>query len=155
MSLIYRLLICAVVAIPLSGLYFGSFGHTTAAGGLGFSLDPITIGAFFATAFICVLLTGINTAGNSTAASGNKQAGNNSNKKTTKKSNNGDREQGSVKWFNGRKGFGFITRENDEEVFVHFRSVQKNGKRLAPGMAVEFVVTEGNKGPEAVDVEVI
>ena len=62
---------------------------------------------------------------------------------------------GTVKFFNQSKGFGFITRENGEEIFVHFRSMQKNSKRLSPGLDVEFAVVDGEKGPEASDVVVM
>jgi CspA family cold shock protein len=62
-------------------------------------------------------------------------------------------ERGTVKWFNAAKGFGFITRENGEDVFVHFRSIQGKGHRsLGEGQAVIFSVTEGDKGLQAVDV---
>jgi len=65
----------------------------------------------------------------------------------------GNQEHGTVKWFNSAKGFGFITRENGEDVFVHFRSIQGNGHRsLGEGQAVIFTVTEGEKGLQAVDV---
>ena len=62
-------------------------------------------------------------------------------------------ERGTVKWFNAAKGFGFITRENGEDVFVHFRSIQGKGHRsLGEGQAVIFSVAEGDKGLQAVDV---
>jgi len=62
-------------------------------------------------------------------------------------------ERGTVKWFNAAKGFGFITRENGEDVFVHFRSIQGKGHRsLGEGQTVIFSVTEGEKGLQAVDV---
>jgi cold shock protein len=65
----------------------------------------------------------------------------------------GDQERGTVKWFNAAKGFGFITRENGEDVFVHFRSIQGKGHRsLGEGQTVIFSVTEGDKGLQAVDV---
>ena len=65
----------------------------------------------------------------------------------------GDQERGTVKWFNAAKGFGFITRENGDDVFVHFRSIQGKGHRsLGEGQAVIFSVTEGDKGLQAVDV---
>jgi len=65
----------------------------------------------------------------------------------------GDQERGTVKWFNAAKGFGFITRENGEDVFVHFRSIQGKGHRsLGEGQAVIFSVSEGDKGLQAVDV---
>ena len=63
------------------------------------------------------------------------------------------REKGTVKWFNAAKGFGFITRENGEDIFVHFRSIQGKGHRsLGEGQTVIFAVTEGDKGLQAVDV---
>lgn len=66
----------------------------------------------------------------------------------------GDQERGTVKWFNAAKGFGFITRENGEDVFVHFRSIQGKGHRsLGEGQAVIFSVAEGDKGLQAVDVQ--
>ncbi len=65
-----------------------------------------------------------------------------------------DREQGTVKWFNVSKGFGFIVREDGEEIFVHFRSIKGSGRRaLKDGQAVCFVVRESDKGPQAEDVE--
>lgn len=65
----------------------------------------------------------------------------------------GNQERGTVKWFNAAKGFGFITRDNGEDVFVHFRSIQGKGHRsLGEGQAVIFSVTEGDKGLQAVDV---
>lgn len=65
-----------------------------------------------------------------------------------------DRVSGTVKWFNNAKGFGFITRpEGDDDVFVHFRSIQGEGYRtLNEGQAVEFTLIEGPKGLQAEDV---
>jgi len=64
-----------------------------------------------------------------------------------------EREQGTVKWFNDDKGFGFIQRQSGPDVFVHFRSIRGDGHRsLAEGQAVEFNVTQGQKGPQAEDV---
>jgi CspA family cold shock protein len=61
-----------------------------------------------------------------------------------------DREMGTVKWFNDAKGFGFISRENGEDVFVHFRSIQTQGfKSLQEGQRVSFTVTKGQKGLQA------
>ena len=65
-----------------------------------------------------------------------------------------DREQGTVKWFNVSKGFGFIVREDGEEIFVHFRSIKGAGRRaLKDGQTVSFVVRDSDKGPQAEDVE--
>ncbi|MCK5881163.1 MAG: cold shock domain-containing protein [Sinobacterium sp.] len=67
-----------------------------------------------------------------------------------------DREVGSVKWFNVSKGFGFITRENDEDIFVHYRSIRGQGRRrLFEGQDVEFAVIDSDKGLQADDVEVL
>ncbi|MEW9797064.1 transcription antiterminator/RNA stability regulator CspE [Alteromonas sp. CYL-A6] len=64
---------------------------------------------------------------------------------------------GTVKWFDEAKGFGFITQENGgKDVFVHFRAIKSDGFRtLTEGQNVKFVVEQGNKGPQAADVEVI
>ena len=63
------------------------------------------------------------------------------------------REKGTVKWFNAAKGFGFIQRENGEDVFVHFSAIQSQGYRsLDEGASVEFEVTKGPKGLQAADV---
>jgi CspA family cold shock protein len=64
-----------------------------------------------------------------------------------------NREKGKVKWFNISKGYGFVTRENGEDIFVHFRSIRGRGRRsLFEGQEVEFIVTEGEKGQQAEDV---
>jgi len=64
-----------------------------------------------------------------------------------------ERETGTVKWFNSRKGFGFIEREGADDVFVHYSTIQGDGfKNLEEGQKVEFSVTEGDKGPQAENV---
>ena len=61
--------------------------------------------------------------------------------------------QGKVKWFNERKGFGFIEAENGTDVFVHFSAIQTSGfKTLQEGQRVSFEVQNGPKGPSAADV---
>ena len=63
--------------------------------------------------------------------------------------------EGTVKWFNDSKGFGFITRDNGDDIFVHFRSIRGDGHRvLRDGQRVEFVISEGEKGLQAEDVAV-
>ena len=63
-------------------------------------------------------------------------------------------EQGTVKWFNRTKGFGFIERPDDEDVFVHFNSIVGEGfKSLEEGDEVEFTVQQGPKGLQATDVK--
>jgi len=60
---------------------------------------------------------------------------------------------GTVKWFNGSKGYGFIAREGGEDVFVHFSSIQSDGYRnLTEGQKVEFSIENGAKGLQAVNV---
>lgn len=67
--------------------------------------------------------------------------------------NDGVKETGSVKWFSASKGFGFITRDNGDDIFVHFRSIMGKGHRvLREGQRVEYIVTEGTKGLQAEDV---
>ncbi|GGY45011.1 hypothetical protein GCM10011297_17520 [Bacterioplanes sanyensis] len=66
------------------------------------------------------------------------------------------RERGVVKWFNVKKGFGFITWDEGEDVFVHFRSIRGQGHRsLTEGQRVKFAVVRGQKGPQAEDVSAI
>ena len=65
-------------------------------------------------------------------------------------------EKGTVKWFNGAKGYGFIKRESGEDVFVHFKAITGNGfKSLNEGDKVEFEVENGPKGLQAVNVSVL
>ena len=65
-----------------------------------------------------------------------------------------DRENGTVKWFNDAKGFGFISRQNGEDVFVHFRAIETQGfKSLKEGQAVTFEVVQGQKGLQADKVQ--
>jgi len=68
------------------------------------------------------------------------------------------RERGTVKWFNVSKGYGFITRDAGGDVFVHFRSIRGQGRgrrSLNEGQLVEFVLSEGEKGPQAEEVSVL
>jgi CspA family cold shock protein len=67
-----------------------------------------------------------------------------------------ERETGTVKWFNGSKGYGFIEREGGPDVFVHFSGIRGEGFRnLEEGQKVEFTVEQGQKGLQASDVVVI
>ena len=63
------------------------------------------------------------------------------------------REVGTVKWFHNGKGYGFITREGGEDVFVHYSEIQTDGfRKLAEGQKVEFTIAEGDKGLQAREV---
>ncbi|MDJ1109767.1 cold shock protein CspA [Macrococcus caseolyticus] len=62
-------------------------------------------------------------------------------------------KQGTVKWFNAEKGFGFIEIDGENDVFVHFSAINQEGyKSLEEGQAVEFEVVEGDRGPQAANV---
>ncbi len=61
--------------------------------------------------------------------------------------------RGQVKWFNAEKGFGFIEREDGDDVFVHFSAIQEEGfKTLDDGQEVEFEIVDGDRGPQAANV---
>ena len=67
-----------------------------------------------------------------------------------------DRIQGTVKWFNGEKGFGFISQENGPDVFAHYSEIQDTGFRsLNEGDRVEFAVTQGKKGLQASTIKLV
>ncbi len=67
-----------------------------------------------------------------------------------------EREQGTVKWFNAEKGYGFIARAQGDDVFVHYSEIRSSGFRsLDEGQKVEFTVTQGQKGPQAQDVDIV
>ncbi len=67
-----------------------------------------------------------------------------------------DRVQGTVKWFNNTKGFGFIEREGGDDVFVHYSSVENEGyKTLKEGQKVEFSIGDSEKGPQAQSVKIL
>ncbi len=67
-----------------------------------------------------------------------------------------EKEQGTVKWFNGSKGYGFIEREDGDDVFVHYSAILGDGFRnLDEGQRVEFIVEQGPKGPQAASVTIV
>jgi CspA family cold shock protein len=66
-----------------------------------------------------------------------------------------EKVSGTVKWFDAKKGYGFITREGEKDVFVHYSAIQGDGyRKLEDGQAVEFTIVEGRKGLEASDLTV-
>jgi CspA family cold shock protein len=73
-----------------------------------------------------------------------------------KEANMSERINGTVKWFNGTKGYGFLARDGGEDVFVHFSAIQGEGfKNLQEGQKVEFTVEQGPKGLQAANVVVV
>ncbi len=67
-----------------------------------------------------------------------------------------ERTVGTVKWFNAGKGYGFISRENGPDVFVHYSAIKAEGFRnLEEGQKVEFDIEQGNKGPQAANVSIL
>jgi CspA family cold shock protein len=64
--------------------------------------------------------------------------------------------KGRVKWFNNKKGYGFIERDDGDDVFVHYTAIQEDGfKTLAEGQEVEFEIVQGPKGPQASKVSLV
>ncbi len=67
-----------------------------------------------------------------------------------------ERKEGTVKWFNNSKGYGFIQQQDGEDLFVHFKSIVADGfKTLEEGQKVEFEIGEGQKGPQALEVKLV
>ncbi len=109
------------------------------------------------TTLLVALLTSVIAVFVSRRTAGNKKKSksNVSNAKTLTNSKK-PRETGTVKWFSTSKGFGFITRANGEDIFVHFRSILGEGARvLREGMRVEYIVLDGDKGLQAEEVLVL
>jgi len=154
MSVIGKLIISLVVAAIASTLL--GMIHGTATSSL------ILFAAFSAATIATALLTSIKinvpNSDQSSAKAPTPKPARPTSKKPAKKeapsANSADREEGEVKWFNVTKGFGFITRDNGEEIFVHFRSIRGEGRRsLRDGQRVSYVVSDSDKGPQAEDVE--
>jgi CspA family cold shock protein len=137
MSLIAKLLLSLVIAILASTLT-----NLVLTGGV-FD-EPQLLLAFFVATTATALIVGAKQA--STAPSSNQ---------VTQKppARDASRDHGTVKWFNVSKGFGFIVKDDGEEIFVHFRSIRGDGRRsLRDGQSVSFIVAESDKGPQAEDV---
>lgn len=129
--------------------------------GISTQLPPFNgFTAFLFNAFLALLIMqiiqGIKTDSMTSTLSNLAPAKKGSPQVATSNSSDPDREKGHVKWFDSSKGYGFITREMGEDIFVHFRSIKGNGYRsLREGQPVEFIVTQGSKGPQAEDIHVV
>ncbi len=143
-----RIVIAVVIGVVVSGFYFGSTGSKM------YVLDLTTTLSFVLATVITALLSGL--PGRITKAASSVASGSSSSSSSSAASVTGDREEGTVKWFNVSKGFGFITRENGEDIFVHYRSIRGEGRRrLFDGQAVEFSVIDSDKGLQADDIEIL
>lgn len=122
MSIIKNLAIAIVL-----GLIGYEINYFLLGNGSQLSLNTATLGQLVV--FTAVALSGIYASGGSDA---------------------GDRELGTVKWFNTRKGYGFITRDQGEDIFVHFRNIEGSGRKsINEGERVSFIVISSDKGPQA------
>ncbi len=148
--MLIRLAIAVVVAVVVSGFYHG---NQTPEGGV-YILDLTTMLSFAFATIITVLLGHFSPS----AASDDsfEQEDSYIPPSKNKKVLSAEREEGTVKWFNVSKGFGFINRPNGEEVFVHYRSIRGHGRRrLFEDQVVSFIIIDSDKGPQADDVEII
>jgi CspA family cold shock protein len=153
MSLFGKLVISLIVAAIASAItaYAGSHVAT------------ITLFAAFAAATVATTLVTTSLGSMNTPASNSKttpakkvSSSKKTQKNSPKKASGGKREEGLVKWFNVSKGFGFISRESGEEIFVHFRSIRGEGRRsLRDGQKVSFVVADSDKGLQAEEVDAL
>ena len=136
MSLITKLIISLVIAVIASTL------TTLVISGQLF--EPQMLGAFFVATTATALLVRDNVTHSGSDSDNANQP---------QSTSDASRDRGTVKWFNVSKGFGFITKDDGEEIFVHFRSIRGEGRRgLRDGQTVSFVVTDSDKGPQAEDV---
>lgn len=165
---ILRLVIAIVVAVVASGLFAG---YLNPAESTPYVFDLRYVVAFLVATISTALVSGCigSSCASQPDAARNSHGGSHS---SSGKANDkpasrpaaskpdaapaGPREQGTVKWFNVSKGFGFITRENGEDIFVHYRNIRGEGRRrLFDGQLVEFCVTTGDKGLQADDIEIL
>lgn len=116
--------------------------------------DPILLGCFALATVATTIAVSLLPAGSPTATGTRKAAASGTRKKAA--SSKAGREQGTVKWFNTSKGFGFITTDAGTEIFVHFRAIRGEGRRsLREGDRVAFNTADSDKGPQAEDVELL
>jgi CspA family cold shock protein len=151
MSLIVNIVISVAVAAAATAITTWYSGDTHAALLLFIAFSAATI----ATAALVTLAGGSKTAPTKQGKKKSPRAQKSTGKPASRApGGEGPREEGQVKWFNVSKGFGFITKDDGEEIFVHFRSIRGEGRRgLKDGQRVSFIVADSDKGPQAEDVE--
>ena len=144
MSLIVKLIVSLVIATIAFTLTSLLVTGSVQLDGDGFGFKML-LGFFIATTVTALVVRDPAGTGSSTGSS---------HAQAQSASSEDDREWGQVKWFNVSKGFGFIVKDDGEEIFVHFRSIRGEGRRaLKDGQRVSFVVAQSDKGPQAEDVE--
>ncbi|MFT6288353.1 MAG: CspA family cold shock protein [Alcanivorax sp.] len=150
-KLVTSLIVAAVASTITTKLMDGQLADLT----LHIAFAAATIATALLTSLTRSTAVSRNRSASSNSSSGSKSKSKSSaNPARTEKSGDADREEGEVKWFNVSKGFGFITKDDGEEIFVHFRSIRGDGRRsLKDGQRVSFHVADSDKGPQAEDVE--
>ena len=141
MSTLYRIILSAILAaIAAAAIPFISNPDSNAI------INPVSFVMIFIATALGAFISPIIKPSVSTPSS----------KSSDKSSGRKGREIGTVKWFNVSKGYGFVTRASGEEIFVHFRSISGNGRKvLREGQKIEFSVVDGDKGPQAEDVDIV
>jgi len=134
------IIISTVIALIAAGLFSGLATGYASSGDIAFHLNIPAAIACFLTALIAMI--SMLLLSRDRAPTGSRAV----------ESQTGE-QQGTVKWFNPKKGFGFIVCSNGEEVFVHYRNIEGSGRKiLKEGEPVTFVIIEGPKGPQAENV---
>ena len=152
-----RFITAPVIALLVSGFYFGHI-----MGGEIFQFDALTFLCFLlatllaALASLCCPPKNCNKKKASPAKTTAHSSPLTDDSTSSIENEEFEREEGTVKWFNVSKGFGFITRGNGEDIFVHYRSIRGQGRRrLFDGQTVTFTVIDNGKGLQADDVDVL
>ena len=139
MPFVVQLVLAIIIAIATAAIFNLQQGEAI--------FQPATAIAFSVATLITLFISRL---GSGSAKPGAKKPA-----KPAKKAGKGN-EEGTVKWFNASKGFGFITRDNGEDIFVHQRSLADSNRRsLRQGQRVSFGIVDSEKGPQAADVDVV
>ena len=153
------LFISGLVALPVPLVL--PYVLDQAGAGQGFSqvLSQDSATAYYVATWLLVTIAALIStllASSPAAPAAKKEGASQSSQSSSSESGPEGNEQGSVKWFNVNKGFGFITTEAGEDIFVHFRSIRGRGRRsLRQGQKVRFDISNGEKGLQADNVSVI
>ncbi|KEA65510.1 Cold shock protein CspC [Marinobacterium lacunae] len=120
--------------------------------GVDIALNAVVLGVTFVIVLAATLISALGQSSSSPSRSSSRPYA----ESEDEESENDGREEGTVKWFNVSKGFGFITRSNGDDVFVHFRNIRGRGHRsLTEGQRVRFNVHQSDKGLQAEDVSIL